>query len=60
MMWDAEGNVVPPLTKEHERLHEEVQTARRRWKQSGLESDYARFAELEERLDRAIDKAREN
>ena len=60
MMWDAEGNVLPPLTEAHERLDRKVQKAKRRWEKSGLESDYDRFAELEERLDRAIDKARED
>ena len=59
MIWDADGNVKPPLTKDHERLHKKVERARHRWDKTCLKADYDRMAALEERLARAIDKARE-
>lgn len=57
MQWNADGSVKAPLTKDHERLDRRVQKAKRRWEKTGLDSDYDKFEELEERLDRAIEEA---
>ena len=57
LIWDANGELKPPLTKDHERLGRKMDRAKKHWLKTQLQSDYDRYAEIESELNTAINQA---